>query len=655
MSDYIKKFYKIETNFLEKLIFLSFFILLILLIMGISFVFLNIYYIFLNLLPLAILIISINFIFIFIVNQENIKIDMQRNKLIYLVIIILILFSIFNFNFFYEIKIEGGHDQGAYLENAIYLAKNTNISFDNINVISYPGFWIFKDNKILSQFLPGYSIFLSMFYYLFGFKGFAIANAFLLFFGFSFLFFLSKNIKNEKAGLLLLSFLVLNYYTIYFSRATYIENLQLPLIWSSVYMFMIGYDQKKLDWIIYGCIPISLLLLVRYEGFLYLTIYLSLLFYFKFFKKWSTSNRCNRYVRFALFLNLCVLFLYILYVYSFNPSIISNVVGDYLYLIISNPTNTLTEYPLPYNEQLFIWSYIFYVFFQTGIILMAFLGVTNLLNDTEQVRNKIIIVTVLIFPQLAFLIKPSIALYLPWFMRRFWSVLLPYIFLIFALFLANKNFHFKRLKYVIISIIFIITLTQSAPILAFSNGKGILDFEKKISFSFDKNDLVIFWDRYKYENFGPPLYFMYDVNVVFDRDPAFVPELYAVFMKDFRDIYIVTSRNPNDSLIHPYFSNDNLEFIKTLKSDNIKVIKDGNCDVRDLLIYPETFKGYYQIQEKCSLNNPPIEIADYNIELNIYKIKNANEFISKYYNNTYLKSLYILDNKYENKYTINME
>ncbi|GAI12254.1 unnamed protein product, partial [marine sediment metagenome] len=73
-------------------------------------------------------------------------------------------------------------------------------------------------------------------------------------------------------------------------------------------------------------------------------------------------------------------------------------------------------------------------------------------------------------------------------------------------------------------------------------GNGILQFEQKVASYFKPDDLVIFWDRYQYENWGPPLYFLYDTNVVFDRSPAFDRQIYALIMKKYKNVYIATSR-----------------------------------------------------------------------------------------------------------------
>lgn len=652
MQNYIERFYKIENNFLEKLIRILFFILLVIFTVGITSAVLNIYNIFLKSLSLLMLIILVNFTIIIVVNYENIKTDIQKNRFAYLVITILILFSIFNSNFFSEIKIEGGHDQGVYFEYAISIAKSMNLSLDNIITISYPGFWIFEDNKILSQFLPGYPIFLSIFYYLLGFKGFAVANAILLFFGASFLFFLGKNIRDIKTGIVVLSFFILNYYTIYFSRATYTENIQLTLIWSSVYMFMIGYDQRKLNWIVYGFMPISLLLLVRIEAFLYVIVYIILIYYFKSISKWSIDDD-RHYTNILLVLSLLIFSSYALYIYFFNPSIISDFIYENMNKVASNPTNTLANTPLPYNEQFFIWSYMFYVFLPFGAVIMALLGIINILYDS-QTRNKLILVTVLILPQFIFLIKPSIAFYLPWFMRRFWAVLLPYIFLIFGVFITNKNILPRRLKLAMATVLLLVTMTQSLQIITVENGKGLVNFAGTLSSNFNNDDLVIFWDRYQYENFGPPLYFIYGTNVVFDRGPALDPRLYATFMNDYQNVYILTSRGPNVSMAHPYFSSDDVQFIKTIKSDNIDIIQENSCNLRELIVYPERFRTYYQIQDFCMNNNPPIKKSGYAITINLYKVINLYDFNFKYYNRYYLKTLYGLKGNYSNKYAIGM-
>jgi len=300
----------------------------------------------------------------------------------------------------------------------------------------------------------------------------------------------------------------------------------------------------------------------------------------------------------------------------------------------------------------------FYVFNPMCIPIMLFLGLMNFVRD-KSIRGEVLLVALLVLPQLAFLLKPSIAFYLPWYMRRFWAVFIPFVFLLFALFITNTKGNLVKYPRLIlpplIGVFLIITLSQSAPILTFSEGRGLLDFERRVSSNFSQDDLVIFWDRYAYENYGPPLYFLYDTNVVFDRSPAFEPQMYAILIKDYENIYIATSRLPSQSLAHPYFKNEDVDYIKSIEAENLKLLSH-RCDIREYVISPEKFRGYYQIKEKCRYDNPPTESIDYSIKLNIYKVKERArvEFISKYYDPDYEKELHALKGDYDNKFLLGL-
>jgi hypothetical protein len=290
---------------------------------------------------------------------------------------------------------------------------------------------------------------------------------------------------------------------------------------------------------------------------------------------------------------------------------------------------------------------------------MLFFGLVNIVID-KPIRKTVFLIFLLILPQFIFLIKPSIAEYLPWYMRRFWPVFIPFTLLLFSLFLTNAKFVFEKHRKYLLSlttiVFLIIYLLQSGPILFFSEGKGLYSFEQRVASEFDNDSLVIFWDRYHYENYGPPLYFLYGINVVFDRSPAFTPELYAMYLKDYDKVYIASSRGPGGSLAHPYFNDSDVEYIKSVEADNLTSIT-SQCDVREYVLAPDRFDGYYQFDEKCSYNNPPTQKRDnYSITLNIYTLsQDARErFIEEYYDPLFQDELYAQKGRYGNKSSLGL-
>jgi len=637
MKSYIKALFEIKDEFLKTYLLRTTFIILINLFFAINFTIFQFYGLFISFILPVLIVLSMAYALTLIVfNKNNIKNDYLMNRFSYWIIACIFIFCIFNSALFFESKIEGGHDQGVYLEAAASLAETGSLLIKDQIVLSYPGFILNQNNEIINRFSPGYTIYLSLFYNFFGLFGFLIGNTVILFLSCSAMYLLGDLLRGKKTGLLFVLFFIFNYYTLYFSRATYAENLQLLLVWFAIYLFIEGYKKEKFDYMVCSIFPFTLLTLVRPEGFIYLFVYFIMVCYFRFIKKWKSDKPLTTGI--ITIIGFIILIDFILYNYIFNSSIILDQILGYSLGVASNPTDTIAT-NAPYNEQIFIWTYFLQVFIPILLPIMVFFGLVNYRYEDFDMKKCIIMITILISPQFIFLLKPSIAFYLPWFMRRFWAVFLPYIILLFCLSMTNTinilHKHSKYMSLIIVLVVFITTFSQSAPILIFSDGKGIVNFQNDICLNFEKNDLVIFWDRYKYENMGPPLYFLYGTNVVFDRSPAFDPEIYAQFMKSYSNVYIITSIAPNQLLGHPYFQGHTI-FKKSIFSKNL-IFLENSCDVRNYIIYPNTFKGYWQMEESCDENNPPNKIHDSQYVVHIYKIDDEfkKQFESKYYNSTY--------------------
>lgn len=632
----MKDFFVIKENFLESLIIRVG--CLLLLIFGIALIFtvLEKYLIFQVLLPF-ILIMVIIFVILFIYFNRH-TIEFKKNKIDYFVICFILVFCVINSFHFSEYLIEGGHDQGGYLESGILLAKTGSLYLDpEENPIAYavPGFWPYPNGLLRHHFIPGNAVFISIFYTLFDFTGVRIANSFLLFFSASIIYFLIKRIRNWKAGVFWILFFLLNFYTIYFSRATYVENLQLFFTWFYIYLFIKGYQKKDFQFLIYSFVPLSLLMTVRLEAFLYVIIYCLVVLFF-IFKKTLTIDK-KKWVKYLISLLFGVIIITSLFVFD------SSFLDPALNFIKKNKLEASLAWgeseEIPYNQQVYIFVSLFYIF-TSAVVIAVFMGILNFFREDKKIKKIILLISILILPQFVLLIRPGIAFYLPWFMRRFWAVFIPFVLLLLVLFISNdRNIlksHFKKILVTLTVLIFLVITIPGFSILFKTYGKGILEFESKVASYFSEDDLVIFWDRYKYENFGPPLYFLHNTNVAFDRMPAFDPEIYALMMKRYNNIYIATSKWPEEDLGHPYFT-EHVEFIQNITSPEIKLLA-SKCDIRRFLAYPKTFDGYYQLADLCKKNNPPSKIYNSKIYFNIYRIKNefVDQFILENYDPDYI-------------------
>jgi len=630
--------FNVKKNFLEELFTKTIFLFLIILAIGLCFVSFDKFSIFLKVLPFFGGIFVL-FIIIFIFNNLK-KIDLKKNKADYIILVIVLVVCIFSAFHFSESKIEAGHDQGGYFNSALLLS-NTGSLYENYTErpisVTNPGNLLYGQELTRWHFIPGGATYYSMFHNLFGISGFPIALAFVFFFASMIIYFLCKKIRNWKTGLFFIIFFLLNFYVIYFSRATYVENIQLLLVWFGVFLFFKGFQEKKLNYMLLSFFPIVIMFFFRTEAILYFGIFLLVLLYFAIFKrKFKFEKKSIWYV--VLILTFC-LFLFFSY-YTFDPTHVQNTTLG-IFNTAKNPGTAMfgAEQVKPYSEQLFIWITLFYMFGLPLILLLIF-GIFNLFKENKQTNHSILLVFLLILPQFALLIKPMVALYLPWAMRRFYPVLLPFIFILFSLFLTNKNGIFsrisKKLFVILVIALFVFASLPGLSIFTLKQGAGILDYEEEVSSRFGEDDLVIFWNRYGYENWGPPLYFLHGTNVVFDRGPEFDRKIYAWFMRDYEDVYIATSFEPGNRL-YGYFEG-HVEHIERIDSPIFKVLQDNSCDVRKYNAWPDQFKGYYQLRETCKDNNPPRKIKEYQIKLNIYKVHSEfkEEFIEKYYDPDYV-------------------
>jgi len=629
----MKDFFVIKGNFLESLIIRVGSLLLLIFGVALAFTVLEKYLIFQMLLPFMLIMVII-FVLLFTYFNKH-TIELKKYKIDYLIIGFILLFCIINSFHFSEYLIEGGHDQGGYLESGILLAKTGSLYLDpEENPIAYavPGFWPYPNGLLRHHFIPGNAVFISIFYTLFKINGIAIANSFLLFFSASIIYFLVKRIRNWKAGIFWLLFFLINFYTIYFSRATYVENLQLFFTWFYIYLFIRGYLKKDLTYIIYSFAPLILLLTVRLEAFLYVIIYCLVTLFFIFRGvKGKSWLRCLIPIFFGVIV--------IVSLFIFNPSFLDPALDFIRSNKLSAQLTWESKEFVPFNEQVFFFISQFYMF--TPVILLAvFLGILNLFREEKRVKKIILLIAILILPQFAFFYRPGVAFYLPWFMRRFWAVLIPFVLILLVLFISNNRniikIYFKKLFVVLTVLVFLTVSIPGLSILFKAYGKGVLDFDKKVASYFSETDLVIFWDRYGYENFGPPLYFLYDTNVAFDRMPAFDPQIYALIMKNFKNVYIASSIQPWEDLLHPYFT-DQAHYITNISSSKLKLYH-LTCDVRRYLAYPRTFIGYYQLRYLCNKNNPPVKTTEGIIDLSIYKINNefVDQFILENYDPGYI-------------------
>lgn len=645
MPSLLKQILTVQSHFLEELLIKLSYIFVIIFAIGTSFAVMDLYVTFNNILPKLLIFFPLLFAIVFLLVNLK-KIFTPKYIVDYCVIIFILLFCIFNAFHFSEIKIEGGHDQGTYLEGGISLAKSGSLVVDSVQrpfVSTFPGWTFAKENGLRHHFVPGNVIFIAIFYKLLGITGIKIANSFLLFFSASILYFLCKKIKGWKTGLIFILLFLFNYYTIYFSRAHYVENVQLFITWLYIYFMIDSYQKHNITNAFLAIIPLSFLLFVRLEAPFYMLMYFLYVTYcLVISKRYPDKNQAIIPAVVSIFTGLFLIYMYYVYLGGkfLGPDAISSIQSLFTHL---GSGGLAWEKP-PYNEQVFLFMYLLYAFGPIFLITLL-LSVYSLLKDDKRIKKEIFLIFLLIIPQFAFLYRPEVALYLPWAMRRYWAVFIPFTFILISLSITNMQTIFsnsKKIQLFIISVLCFMFTLPSLSIIGLSQGKGILSYLKEVATKFTDEDLVVFIDRYQYENWAPPLYFLYDTHVVYERPPsAMRPYIYAKLIKTYKNIYIATSLS-EEQLRGTSLLGKKITFVETIASPTFKILDaptgGGYCGVTQFIVSPKLFKGYYQFNELCSQNNPSTKVNDYNINLNIYKVEDhyKNEFINTYYDPNFI-------------------
>ena len=445
MRGYISALSEIEEDFLETLITRLGFIISLILVVGFSLLVYDKYSLFMTLLPLIVLVTLLYITYILIKNKFSLSLDFKRNKTSYYVSLIVLLLCLLNILFFHERWIIHGYDPGMYAQIGAYLVEHETHFIKDRFAKTFSGV-LEKNGRLVHGISPLYPVYLSMFFKYFSLTGFALGNSILHFVGIMTVFFILKKIKSERSGIFFVIFFTLNYYTLYFSRSTWGENLLFFLLWSGVYQFLKGIQSNRLDNCLYAGLPISLLLVTRSEGIAYVMVYILAFLYHVILKR----------LRFASIASVLVLVLLIFVVHlklTYNEQIMDNTskLAKFASNRVLERTVDITSHGKKFNEQIFIFYYLYSIFNPVGLVLMGLLGTLNIFKESRQLRRFIFWIIILILPGIGFLYRPMVAMWIPWAMRRYWGVVIPLVIMLFSIFAQGSLIKSKRILSAIVS------------------------------------------------------------------------------------------------------------------------------------------------------------------------------------------------------------
>lgn len=576
-------------------------------------------------------------------------------KLDLVIVMVIFLFSIFLGYFHHDLP--RGRDDASYLSAAIKLSQTHSLSFEDKLTHVFTGFRNLGDDEFTSQFLPGYIVYLGTFYNLSGIISLFWANSLLIFLSLIYIYFIVKNLAGKRAAIISLLFLSTFYTTFWFPRRLVSENLFMMLFWAAAFLFFRSSEARlRADhawqnrrYLISGLIPITLSLFVRGESIGFMAVYLFILLSRTTLRARpndvrphrNKSGHAQRVIKlFFISFNLFI-FIYYLKAYKGLSYFISQFYSPLNFFL------SLTKFLLPffitfaviltltyfYKKEFFKKSLGFFQKnFQTILLIfiLAAVAIYELFLFLQKnpswnfyqihfgfkiltfyflvfyliivlgglyhrfFRKEELLLTLLVLPSFLFLLRSNISMDLPWFLRRFYPVFIPFIFILAGVvFSKMRQVKERRLTHFLFGFFIIANLVFAWPILTFSENKSVSAQLKNFSLNFKKDDLIIMTPGWDWQKWAYPLHYFYDLQILPNLnlyperkfikeakkyeskldDDAVILQLKKDFdQKSFeefkkiipgvQDVYFLIQKD--DLIIYPY-AHDNLEFIKDLQ------------------------------------------------------------------------------------------
>ena len=525
-----------------------------------------------------------------------------------------LIFSLFTGFMYHEYPL--GRDDAGYLTAAVKLGQTGQLSF--VDFFSRP-FHPFRDlnndpNLFTSQFLPAYSAYLAGWFVVSGESGIFWSNSILVFFILLIIYGIGCLFKNKRLGWLSFGLVATFYASFWFWRRTNSENLFMFNFWLAAYLLLAGLKFRRWRYVLAGFVPVSLLMLIRGEGFVYTIIYLLIAFILLIKQASLVLNQNSRFRRLGnqiILLSPVVVFIfYWLYAQRFGGSYLWQHFYDLRRTILNNflsqPVVFLPLFGLAlilsmlliicfYKkikiEPIIRWAiisllilviilkiFLDYYFFQdteavfsfalfrgyfTIKILSAYLLLVPLVlvilalaaKQISASKQKLVYLTFLVSPSFLFLFDPFIALDQPWFLRRFYPVFIPYLLIITAWCVYHLPLS-KLCRRVLILILLASQLAIAGPIIFFKDNKGtVYQIDKlaaKLNSLSDKEShkLFLMTPGWSWQQWAYELHYLKSLDVLPKLD-GISEEEFRIKLNEYDQVYII-SQDRQDIFLSPY-------------------------------------------------------------------------------------------------------
>ncbi|VVB89303.1 Uncharacterised protein [uncultured archaeon] len=583
------------------------------------------------------LIIACSFCILALALKTKLEFDISRNEII--LVFSVILLATAN-GYFYHESIEHGRDHGPYVSSAINIAKTGYFEAKEEYMHTYPSYFI-RAGKIISMPYPAYSSFLAVMYSLFGIYGIFWSNTIFFLLFLLIMYLIGIEFGHKKIGIIFIMLFLTHYLTIWFTRRTNNETFFMFLLWLAVYLFLKGYTSKEKSFFYLSLFPLSIIPIVRLEGFLY---YISFSLAFLFFILREGKVRVKNISQFFIIL----IFLSMpLYISDFTRETILNTLpvirSQSQQALATSETQTGAWWEV-FNQNIHRFTFdMFTYYLLTPLFIILIIYILR-----RRYNFGFILILILISPAFYFLINPSISPDQPWFMRRFWPHIVVLLFFVPSIILGNMRLEDNRTKLIFgIGLILLLSgnLIYSSRIITFSEDRGLVEQLNNLDKKLPENTCII-GTQYIPSRFLIPMHFLFDRCFINDRieqdnwRKITIDEL-ARFVPEDKDIIIVSLSKelPKEEMKY-YFNNFDLKYISnfTIKVPRIDLTADflGYQKPIPADIRTGKTKITYEWIEEMSRGTPPTNISINSFEFFIFGVYRENNKLELFRKNIFL-------------------
>lgn len=524
---------------------------------------------------------------------------LKRSKLVIaksdvIVLILILAFTTFIGVFHHEMP--RGRDDMSYIFSAIEISKTGSLEFTDQMARPFHGMTNVEGDTFTSQFLPAYATWISVIFRFGGINALPFANAILLFFSLSAIFYTGKQLSNLKGGILALLFFATFFTSWWFFRRTNSENLLMMVFWVAASFLVTSYKQRSYKQALIGISIMSVALLTRPEGmfyfvmalvvigyllisrrvkfgfksgFLWLMPALSVFTYLFYLQKFNAAGYIEgQFHSFAYFLEdtqkvilgiIALVLAIIVYIFARKKEFLVNkfigvasilAIGTFTFFV-QNKINGSPDVDWGIYRMWFVFS-TFIAYF-----LIVYIAIVVIGFFTKSFQKASFIVIALCLPTFVFLLEPGIGLDQPWFLRRYWPVFIPLVMVLAGVVLANLRINKKQLA-MIATVLLAINLLVSYPIIAWSEHGGVNDQLAKIASRFGENDLILMQPGWHWQQWAYAWHFVHELDILptmkgYD-DQAELSEI----ISRYDNVYVVTDRLTD---MHTVYADNNLKRI----------------------------------------------------------------------------------------------